>query len=69
MDGNEILQNVMTATEASKRWHKASITIRQACTGYEKAPARFRSDEARRSGSTWLITVEGMTRVFGDEPK
>ncbi len=67
MDGNEILQSVMTATEAANRWHKASVTIRQACTGYEKAPARFKSDEARRSGSTWLITVAGMQRVFGPE--
>lgn len=62
------LDEVMTAIEAAERWKKASITIRQACTGYKKAPPRFRKDEARRSGSTWLITVDGMTRVFGKEP-
>lgn len=62
------LNEVMTATEAANRWHMASITIRQACTGYKKADARFTTDEARRSGATWLVTKAGMTRVFGPEP-
>ena len=63
------LEEVMTVTEAAKRWGKAVITVRQACTGYKKAPARFQTNEARQSGSTWLITIDGMTRVFGDEPE
>lgn len=62
------LESVMTAAEAAKRWGKADITIRQACSGYKKSAPRFHTDEARRSGSTWLITVEGMIRVFGPEP-
>ncbi len=68
MTGQEILQAVMTASEAAERWQKADITIRQACTGYKKAPPRFQEGEFRRSGKVWLITVEGMTRVFGPEP-
>ena len=68
MDGNEVLQAVMTASEAAERWQKADITIRQACTGYKKAPPRFKEGEFRQSGKVWLITVEGMTRVFGPEP-
>ena len=64
-----VLDEVMTVAEAAKRWGKASITVRQACTGYKKAPPRFREDEARQSGATWLITVAGMTRVFGTEPQ
>ena len=63
-----VLDEVMTVAEAAERWGKAGITVRQACTGYKKAPPRFREDEARRSGATWLITVAGMTRVFGPEP-
>lgn len=63
-----VLDKVMTVAEAAERWGKASITVRQACTGYKKAPPRFREDEARQSGATWLITVAGMTRVFGPEP-
>ncbi len=69
MDGNAILQAVMTPIEAAERWGKADRTIRQACTGYKGAPPRFKEGEFRRSGSTWLITVEGMIRVFGEEPK
>ncbi len=68
MNGNDALHAVMTATEAAKRWGKSDITIRQACSGYKKSAPRFLTDEARRSGSTWLVTVEGMTRVFGPEP-
>ena len=63
-----VLDEVMTATEAAERWHKADITIRQACTGYKNSPPRFHEGEFRRSGKVWLITVEGMTRVFGPEP-
>ena len=69
MTGQEILQAVMTTAEAAERWQKADITIRQACTGYKNAPPRFKEGEIRRSGKVWLITVEGMTRVFGQEPK
>jgi hypothetical protein len=69
MDGKELLSNVMTAAEAAERWGKADITVRQACTGYKKAPPRFKEGEFRQSGKVWLITVEGMTRVFGEEPK
>lgn len=69
MEGKEILQAVMTATEAAERWGKADRTVRQACTGYKGAPPRFNDGEFRQSGKVWLITVEGMTRVFGAEPK
>lgn len=62
-----VLDEVMTVAEAAERWGKASITVRQACTGYKKASPRFREDEARQSGATWLITIAGMTRVFGPE--
>ncbi|MDY6300111.1 MAG: helix-turn-helix domain-containing protein [Selenomonadaceae bacterium] len=62
-----VLDEVMTAAEAAERWRKSSITIRQACTGYKKAPPRFKPDEARRSGATWLITRAGMDRLYGPE--
>lgn len=63
----DILQRIMTVTEAAARWGVADVTVRHACTGYKKAAPRFTEAEARRSGSTWLITVDGMTRVFGPE--
>ncbi len=61
-----VLDKVLTATEAAQLWKLAPITVRQACTGYSKSPAKFTSTEARKSGNTWLISVEGMKRVFGD---
>ena len=69
MSNEEILWSVMTATEAAERWGKADRTIRQACTGYKGAPPRFHKGEFRQSGKVWLVTVEGMTRVFGKEPE
>ena len=64
-----ILDMVMSPLEAAERWGIAPVTVRQACSGYKKSPPRFRPDEAKRSGSSWIITVEGMTRLFGQEPK
>ena len=61
-----VLDKVMTATEAAQLWNLASITVRQAFTGYAKAPAKFTATEARKSGKTWLISVDGMERVFGN---
>lgn len=64
-----ILNQVMSPAEAAERWGVAPITVRQACSGYKKSAPRFRPDEARQSGSSWIITVAGMNRVFGSEKK
>lgn len=63
---DNILDGVMTATEAANRWKLAPITVRQACTGYSRYPAKFTRSEARKSGNVWLISVKGMMRVFGN---
>lgn len=63
-----VIDEVMTVKEACARWKLGNATVRQACTGQKGFPPRLRKGEYRQSGSTWLITVEGMTRVFGDEP-
>ena len=68
MNEVEALDFVMTASEAAELWGKSDITIRQACSGYKKAPPRFKEGEFRQSGKTWLVTRAGMARVFGDEP-
>ena len=62
-----IIDEVMTASEAAQRWGLAKVTVRQACSGYVKSAPRFTKEEARQSGSTWLITVAGMNRVFGEQ--
>lgn len=63
------IDEVMTATEAAEKWGIAKVTVRQACSGYSKSAPRFTSEETRQSGSTWLVTVEGMNRVFGERNK
>lgn len=62
-----IIDEVMTASEAAQRWGLAKVTVRQACSGYAKSAPRFTKEEVRQSGSTWLITVAGMNRVFGKD--
>lgn len=64
-----VLNEVITAAEAAHLWNLAPITVRQACAGYAKSPAKFTSTEARKSGNTWLVSVEGMARVFGERKK
>ena len=46
---------------------KPDKTVRQASTGQRGYPPRLKPDEFRQSGKVWLITVEGMKRVFGPE--
>ena len=60
------LAQILTATEAAEIWGIDPHTVRAACTGQKGKPGRFTSTEARRSGATWLITRDGMQRVFGE---
>lgn len=64
-NGKEILEEVMSVTEAAELWDLKPVTVRLACNGYSRAKPRFRDDEARKSGSTWLVTRTGMERVYG----
>lgn len=63
------LDEVMSVTEAAELWGLKPVTVRQACTGYSRAKPRFTAQEARKSGSTWLITKTGMERVYGLRPE
>ena len=60
-----VMNKVITAAEAAQMWNLSPTTVRHACAGYSKSPAKFASTEARKSGNTWLVSVEGMARVFG----
>lgn len=59
----EVLGKVLTASEAAELWDLDNSTIRYACL-----QGRFRTNEVRRTGKNWIITWEGMKRVYG-EPK
>lgn len=63
------LFEVYTAAEAAELWGLSPITVQQACSGYKGRPPRFEPREARKSGRIWLVTAEGMKRIFGDKGK
>lgn len=60
--------DVMSTTEAAKRWNVSPTTIKLYCSGTSKQPPKFRPDECRKSGNVWLVTRVAMMRLFGDEP-
>lgn len=57
--------DVMTSAEAAERWKISPVTVKQACSGQRNTPPRFTSDECRKSKGTWLVTKQGMERVYG----
>lgn len=58
------IYDIMTAAEAEEVWGLPKGTVRVKI--HEKA---FLEDEARKSAGTWLVTNEGMCRVFGKKRK
>lgn len=59
-----ILDRVLTGPEAATEWGLAESTVRNTA-----AAGKFNDDEARRAGKNWLITRDGMRRVFGKEKR
>lgn len=60
-------EDVMTSAEAAERWGVSPVTVKQACSGQRNTPPRFTSDECRKSKGTWLVSRQGMERVYGEE--
>lgn len=55
------LTQVLTFSEAAEKWGLASgNTLRKAVER-----KKFKPDEIRKSGDTWLTTYDAMERVFG----
>lgn len=63
-----VINEVMTAAEAAVIWGLSPRTVQQACTGYKGGKPRFTTEEARLSGRIWLVTREGMERLYGNRP-
>lgn len=61
----KLIYEVMTLSEASQKWNIPQITLKKACAGQKGYPPRFTFDECRKSGSTWLVTRQGMERLYG----
>ena len=54
-----IIKDVMTVAEATGIWDLGESTIRKAIER-----GRFTCTECRKSKGTWLVTKQGMERLF-----
>lgn len=62
------LDEVMTLEEAAERWGKSTDSLRQACIARNGKPPRFKIGvEVRQSKRIWLVTHQGMVRLYGEE--
>lgn len=60
------LDDVMTTQEAGERWKVPADSIKQCCLK-RYAIKQFTDNEARKSGRNWLVTRQGMERLYGKE--
>ncbi|MDE3841118.1 helix-turn-helix domain-containing protein [Geobacillus stearothermophilus] len=51
---------VYTSKEAAEKWGLSDNTVTQWCNR-----GKFRVNEARKSGGTWLVTHKAMVRLTG----
>lgn len=61
------LDDVMTTQEAAERWNVTADSLKQNCRGRVKNG--FLEGEFRKSGKMWLVTRQGMERLYGEESK
>ena len=59
------LDDVMTTQEAAERWNVTADSLKQNCRGRVKNG--FLEGEFRKSGKMWLVTRQGMERLYGKE--
>ena len=62
-----MINDVMTTTEAAQRWNVTTQTVKLACSGQKGYPPRLKENECNKSGGTWLVTRQGMERLYGPE--
>lgn len=66
----EIINEILTLEEAAEIWCKNTDSLRQACIERQGRPPRFKIGiEARQSKRIWLVTREGMERLYGKPQK
>lgn len=61
--------DIMATTEAAERWNLSPVSVKQLCTGVQGRPPRLTGNECRKSGKMWLVTRQGMERLYGKEKK
>ncbi len=60
---SQLLDNVYTFSEAAQKWGLCDGSVLRNAV----RQGRFKEGEYRQSGSVWLITREGMERVYGKQ--
>lgn len=61
-----VLDDVFTTKEAADLWGKSPTSVKQLCTGVQGRPPRLiEGIECKKSGGTWLVTRQGMERLYG----
>lgn len=65
------ISDIMTTQEAAERWGLNPGSVKHLCTGIGKVKPRLvEGKECRKSGGVWIITREGMERLYGrEQPK
>lgn len=64
MTNINLIDEVMTFKEVSKRWRKAESTLRMMV----KTNKLIEGIDYRKSCGTWLITKKAITKLYGEEP-
>ena len=59
------LDDIMTTQEAAERWKVTADSLKQNCRGRVKNG--FKEGEFKKSGKMWLVTRQGMERLYGKE--
>ena len=59
------LDGIMTTQEAAERWNVTAESLKQNCRGRVKDG--FLEGEFRKSKKIWLVTRQGMERLYGKE--
>lgn len=57
---SDAFSQILTFSEAGELWGLADSTLRVA-----RLEGRFRDDEIKKSGGTWLVTRQAMERMYG----
>lgn len=65
LNNMNIINEILTISEASKIWEKEVSTLRR---NFNSNVSFKLGIDCRKSGSTWLVTRKAMLRVYG-EPK
>ena len=59
------LDDIMTTQEAAERWNVTADSLKQNCR--RRVKNGFKEGEFKKSGKMWLVTRQGMERLYGKE--